>query len=132
MLYECIGWFFHVYIDDKVSWSNNLEEYQWHVDLVMQALCHLMEKNVNSSSLVQSSKCDKIMKWSIPWLATDVRSFLGLVRCIIAFLLKLANHTAMLMALTTRDVHKNFPVWTEEHNFSFESIKTLVFSVLNV
>jgi hypothetical protein len=40
-----------------------------------------------------SSKVDKILNWPAPKNATDVRSFLGLVRYISAFLPKLADHT---------------------------------------
>ena len=34
-LHEYIGRFCHVYIDDIVIWSDNLEEHQKHVDLIM-------------------------------------------------------------------------------------------------
>ena len=37
-LREYIGHFCHVYIDDVVIWSNNLEEHREHMDLIMQAL----------------------------------------------------------------------------------------------
>ena len=74
----------------------------------------------------QSSKCDKIMKWPTLWSATDVRSFLGLVRYIAGFLPKLIDHTMILAPLTTKDAHKNFPAWTSDHDFAFKSIKALV------
>ena len=33
-----IGVFCHIYIDDVIIWSDNLEEPQWHVHLVLEAL----------------------------------------------------------------------------------------------
>ena len=86
-----IGCFCHVYIDDIVIWSNDLEEHREHVDLVMQALwrsqlylnakkCQFFVTELNflghhiSAWGVepQSSKCDKIMKWPKPCSTTDV------------------------------------------------------------
>ena len=68
------------------------------------------------------------MKWPTPQSATDIRSFLGLVRYITTLLPKLADHTVILTPLTTKDTHKKFPAWTDEHNFAFESINILVCS----
>ena len=147
-LRKYIGRFCHVYIDDIVIWSNSLEEHREHVDLIMQALqclhlylnakkCQFFVTELNflghhiSARGIepQSSKCDKIMKWPKPRSATDVRSFLGLVRYIVGFLPKLADHTVVLTPLTTKDSHKLFPPWTAAHDFAFELIKTLVCSV---
>ena len=55
-LCEYIGQFSHVHIDDIVIWSNNLEESQKHIHLIMHASPTLFmsvpeSKNVNSSSL---------------------------------------------------------------------------------
>ena len=68
------------------------------------------------------------MKWPTPQSATDIRSFLGLVRYITTLLPKLADHTVILTPLTTKDTHKKFPAWTDEHNFAFEPINILVCS----
>ena len=146
-LHEYIGRFCHVYIDDIVIWSDNLEEHEKHVDLIMLALCqsHLylngkkcqfflteldfLGHHVSTHGIEpQLSKCDKIMRWPTPRSATDIRSFLGLVRYIMTFLPKLANHTVILTPLITKDAHKVFPAWTDKHNLAFESIKTLVCS----
>ena len=35
-LWEHIGKIFHAYIDDVVVWSDNLEDHQWHIDMVLQ------------------------------------------------------------------------------------------------
>ena len=146
-LREYIGRFCHVYIDDVVIWSNNLEEHHEHVDLIMQALQHshlylnakkcqffvteldFLGHHISARGIKpQSSKCDKIMRWPKPRSATDVQSFLGLVRYIAGFLPKLADHTVVLTPLTTKDSHKLFPPWMAAHDFAFESIKTLVCS----
>jgi hypothetical protein len=60
--------------------------------------------------------------------ATDVRSFLGLVRYLATFLPKLADHTTILMPLTTKEAKKSFPPWTDAHQAAFQGIKDLVVS----
>jgi hypothetical protein len=72
------------------------------------------------------SKVEKILSWPVPQSATDIRAYLGLVRYVSAFLLKLTNHTAVLTPLTIKDAQKHFPTWTSEHQNAFESIKSLV------
>jgi hypothetical protein len=52
------------------------------------------------------------MEWSVPKSATDVRTFLGLVRYISFFLPKLADHTVILTPLTMKEAQKHFPPWT--------------------
>ena len=69
------------------------------------------------------------MRWPKPHSATDVQSFISLVRYIVGFLPKLADHTVVLTPLTTKDSHKQFPAWMAEHDFAFEFIKVLVCSV---
>ena len=147
-LHEYIGCFCPVYIDDVVIWSNNLEKHCEHINLIMQALQHLclylntkkcqffvmeldfLGHHISACGIEpQSLKCDKIMRWPKPHSATDVWSFLSLVRYIAGFLPKLADHTIVLTPLTTKDSHQHFPVWTAEHDFMFELIKTLVCSV---
>ena len=75
-----------------------------------------------------SSKTDHILEWLQPKSATDVRAFLGLVRYIAAFLLKLAKFTVVLNELTTKESQKNFPPWMEKHQAAFEAVKGLVLS----
>ena len=127
-LCEYIGQFCHVYIDEVVIWSDDLEQHEKHVDLIMLALrqSHLylngkkcqfflteldfLGHHISTRGIEpQSSKCDKILKWPTPRSATDVRNFLGLVRYIVTFLPKLADHTVVLTPLTTKDAHKVFP-----------------------
>jgi hypothetical protein len=68
------------------------------------------------------------LQWPVPKLATDVRSFLGLVWYLAAFLPRLADHTKTLTPLTTKEAQKDFPVWTPVHQHAFDSIKALVVS----
>jgi hypothetical protein len=72
------------------------------------------------------SKVERILNWPVPQNATDVRSYLGLVCYVSAFLLKLADYTSVLTPLTTKDAHKHSPLWTDEHQYSFDAIKALV------
>ena len=123
-LHKYIGRFCHVYIDDMVIWSDNLEEHCEHINLIMQALWHshlhlnakkcqffvteldFLGHHISAQGIEpQSSKCDKIMKWPKPCSTTDVWSFLSLVRYITGFLPKLADHTVVLTPLTTKDSH---------------------------
>jgi hypothetical protein len=53
---------------------------------------------------------------------------LGLVRYISAFLPHLAEHTAVLTPLTTKDCEKIFPEWCPAHQEAFDAIKALVVS----
>ena len=76
----------------------------------------------------QSAKCNRILKWPKHTSATDVHSFLGLVCYIAVFLPNLTEHTRLLTPLTMKDAHKNFPLWSDEHNAAFKAIKSLVCS----
>ncbi|KAI0338305.1 hypothetical protein BDW22DRAFT_1315165, partial [Trametopsis cervina] len=58
----------------------------------------------------------------------DVRAFIGLVRYLDKFLPHLAEHTAILTPLTTKDAEKAWPGWTDTHNVAFRAIKKLVTS----
>jgi RNase H-like domain found in reverse transcriptase len=75
-----------------------------------------------------TSKVDKILNWPVPKSASDVRAFLGLVRYIAVYLPKLAEFTLVLSPLTTKDVDKHFPMWSEEHQVAFNMVKGLVVS----
>jgi hypothetical protein len=72
-----------------------------------------------------SSKVEKILNWPVPKNATDVHAFLGLVQYVATFLPKLADHTTVLMPLTTKDTQKNFPLWMAAHQYSLDLIKAL-------
>ena len=129
-------------------WSCDiLEEHEKHIDLVLQALqrAHLymnpkkcwfflteldfLSHHISAHGIEpQLSKCKKILQWPTPNLATDVWSFLDLVRYLAVFLLHLAEHTRILTLLMIKEAHKCFLKWETSHNFAFESIKALVWS----
>jgi hypothetical protein len=137
----------HVYLDDIIIWSNNVAEHTEHIRLVLQAMheahlyfnpkkCefYLLEVDFLSHHISQcgiganSAKADKILHWPTPKSTTEVRSFLGLVRYIAAFLPNLAEHTRILTALMTKEVQRNFPNWSTAHEAAFNAIKQLVLS----
>lgn len=141
-----IGTICHVYVDDIVVWSNSLEEHETNVRLVMDRLRkHKLYCNRKKSIMCATeidflghhisrrgvepdqSKIDKVRDWPRPRNASEVRSFLGLVRYISAFLPKLAQLTSELNPLTTKEAEKDF-LWTERHTVAFEAIKRLVTS----
>jgi len=69
-----------------------------------------------------------ILDWPRLQTATQVRSFIGLVRYIATFLPKLSDHTAVLGDLITKSADKCFPSWMAEHKKAFANIKKLVVS----
>jgi hypothetical protein len=142
-----LGIFAHIYLDDIIIWSNSLEEHTTHIKLVMDALqkahlyCNAKKSKFYLTELVFlghrisqqgieacSSKVDKILSWPTPKSATDVRSFLELVRYIAVFLPHLADHTTVLTPLTTKECEKDFPTWSSTHQIAFDAIKSLVVS----
>ncbi len=117
-----IGKICHVYLDDIIIWSINTAEHIRNMEKVLQALReHLMYCSPKKTELFSTSirflshiistkgieadpaKIEAITKWPAPKTATEVRSFLGLVRYIATFLPRLAEHTAILTPLTTKD-----------------------------
>jgi hypothetical protein len=146
-LRKYIGKICHVYLDDIIIWSENVAEHTEHIRLVLQAMrdarlyfnpkkCefyllevdflghHISQRGVEANS----SKVDKILHWPTPKNTTDVRSFLGLVRYISAFLPNLAEHTRVLTPLTTKEAQKHWPGWSVDHQTAFDTIKHLVIS----
>jgi hypothetical protein len=142
-----LGIFAHIYLDDIIIWSLSIEEHTMHIKMIMDTLrkarlyCNAKKSKFYLTELIFlghrisqrgieacSSKVDKILSWPTPKTATDVRSFLGLVRYISAFLPHLAEHTAILTPLTTKDCEKIFPEWCPAHQEAFDAIKALVVS----
>lgn len=145
-LHPYIGRFCHVYLDDIIIWSDNLEEHRKNVATVLTALqkaglicspkktalfCleldflghHISQKGIEADG----KKVEKVLDWPIPRSASEVCRFLGLVCYISNFLPALAKHTQILNALTMKEAEKSF-VWTNNHTSTFESIKPLVTS----
>ena len=137
-----LGKICHIYLDDIVIWSQTVEEHVCNVRTILQALkdarlycnpkksrlfcdeIHFLGHKISRQGIeADTSKMDKILQWPIPKTATQVRSFLGLVRYVAAFLPNLATHTAVLTELTYKDCEKRFPPWTMRHQQAFNEIK---------
>jgi hypothetical protein len=146
-LQHLIGKICHVYMDDIIIWSQNLEEHETNVKAVLQALrtaklyCNpdksllfatelsFLGHHISASGIrLDSKKMDCILNWPQPTTATNICGFLGLTRYIAAFLPALAEHTSVLTQLTTKECDRNFPPWTEMHQQAFDAIKQLVTS----
>ena len=146
-LWPLIGKICHVYIDDIVIWSKTVADHTQHLQMVLEALrtanlylnpkkCrfyqteldflghHISARGIEANDL----KACKIVNWPVPKSATEVRSFLGLVRYISMYLPKLAELTCVLTPLTTKAAKTKFPMWTDAHQQAFEDIKSLVTS----
>lgn len=146
-LRDHIGRICHVYLDDIIIWSSTLKEHIANVQTILSALRtaglfvsdkktqlfltsldflghHISRAGVEASD----EKVRKILDWPVPKSATEVRSFLGLVRYISQYLPHLAEHTAVLTPLTTLEANKLFPVWTPKHQAAFQAVKDLVVS----
>ena len=146
-LREHIGKICHVYLDDIVIWSSNLEEHARNVRTILEALekaklycnpkktklfcteIHFLGHRISCRGIEpDEGKADRIKHWPTPNSASDVRSFLGLVRYLSAFLPKLAKFTVVLDELTKKECDKDFPGWSDRHQLAFDSIKRLVTS----
>ncbi|KAJ3474978.1 hypothetical protein NLI96_g12135 [Meripilus lineatus] len=142
-----IGSICHVYLDDIIIWSESLEQHRINVSKVLEALRehhlfaslkkttlfateidflghHISQKGIEADP----KKVEKIVNWPTPRSSTDVRAFLGLVRYVADFLPRLADHTAVLTPLTTKEADKVFPTWSSAHQIAFDAIKQLVLS----
>lgn len=142
-----IGRFCHVYLDNIIVWSSSLKEHERHVCLILSALRehnlyvsdkktelfkykisflghHISQRGIEADQ----SKVDKIVNWPRPTTATEIHSFLGLIRYISHFLPSLAEHTRLLTPLTTKEADKKFPPWNSTHQDTFQRIKDLVLS----
>jgi hypothetical protein len=146
-LREHIGVICHIYIDDIIIWSQDIEEHERNIRTVLQALRdnHLVCSSkktklfatrleflghIVSSEGIQADpgKVEKLANWPTPKNSTEVRAFLGLLRYIAMFLPALAEHTTVLNRLTTKEADKDFPEWNKEYQEAFEAIKTIVLS----
>ena len=73
-------------------------------------------------------KVARILDWPVPKCAKDVQQFLGLVRYLNTFLLKLAMQSDILNRLTWKDCNEKFPVWTQKYQDAFDAVKRIVVS----
>jgi hypothetical protein len=142
-----IGRICHVYMDDIAIWSHDLDEHTRNVTTILQALLdNKLYLNPKKTKLFCSEirflghrisakgveadegKTNRVTNWPIPTCAKHVRSFLGLVRYLATFLPNLAQHTAILDELTTKECDKSFPSWEPKHQTAFDAIKVLATS----
>ena len=142
-----IGSICHVYLDDIIIWSDNLESHRRNVEKVLDALReHHLYASLKKTTLfaveldflghhisrrgieADPKKVERILNWPIPRSSSDVRAFLGLVRYVASFLPNLAEYTSILTPLTTKPADKVFPEWTQLHQRAFDQIKSLVLS----
>lgn len=142
-----IGNICHIYLDDIIIWSTTVAEHLKNVEIILKALrehklyCSPKKTELFCTSLqflghiistrgieADPSKVEAVAKWPVPRMATAVHSFLRLVRYMSAFLPKLAEYTAVLTPLTTKEVDRAFPEWGEEQQEAFEKIKEVVLS----
>ncbi|GBE87328.1 Transposon Tf2-12 polyprotein [Sparassis crispa] len=141
-----IGLICHVYLDDIIIWSNSLDEHHCNVKTILSVLCshHLyfsrkktdlfclelcfLGHHISHAGVeADDSKVDKILSWPVPSSASDVRSFLGLIKYISNFLPALSQFTCILNTLTTKEAEHNFH-WSSTHQDAFTAIKSLVVS----
>ena len=134
-LRKFIGKICHVYLDDIVIWSSSVEEHQWNVRTILQALrdvdlyCSTKKSQLFTTELdflghrisaqgIEPDvwKVEKIQAWPVPRCVKDVRKFLGLVQYLAAFLPRLTEHRSVLTPLMTKEAQKDWPGWTSQHH----------------
>ena len=142
-----IGRFCHIYMDDIAVWSRSLDEHTENITKLLQSLLdNKLYLNPKKTKLFCSeirflghqisakgikadkNKTDRVTNWPTPTCTKHVRAFLGLVCYLSAFLPKLAEHTAVLDELTTKECNKVFPPWQPHHQAAFNAIKALATS----
>jgi hypothetical protein len=131
-------------MDDIAIWSRNLDEHTWNITTILQTLLdnklYLNPKKTKLFCLeirflghrisakgveADEGKTNCVTNWPIPTCAKHVRSFLGLVHYLATFLPNLAQHTAVLDELTTKECNKSFLSWEPKHQTAFDAIKVL-------
>lgn len=137
-----IGKFCHIYL---VIWSNSVAEHIQNCEKILvilkegkmhcspkktdlfyttiQFLSHIISTN---GVKVDPAKIKTVAEWPTPESAMDVWSFLGLIHYVSVFLQGLANHTAILIALISKEAKHTFPAWDKSHQHVFNTIKALV------
>ena len=146
-LRHLIGDIYHVYLDDIIIWSQTIEEHIVNMSKVLDTLhaanlyCSPKKTSLFCDSVdflghtisaagiqADASKAQRILDWPVLKCTTDIHTFLGLVRCLVQFLPRLADFMAVLTPLTTKATDAIWPGWSGSHQFAFETIKGLVTS----
>ena len=129
------------YMDDIAVWSQTLDKHTQNLTTLLQSLLdnelYLNPKKTKlfcskirflghriSAKGVEAdeSKTERVTNWPTPTCMKHVRAFLGLICYPSAFLPKLAQHTAVLDELTTKECNKTFPPWEKRHQTAFDTI----------
>lgn len=137
----------HVYMDDFIIWSQNLDEHIVHVKLILKTLqdaglyinknktkhfsyetSFLGHKISQNGIEADDSKVKKILEWPVSTNLKEVQQFLGLMKYLNAFLPRLATQSSILSCLTTKECTKNFPPWNDTYQAAFNNIKQIVIS----
>lgn len=145
VLRPLIGKICHIYLDNIIIWSNSIQEHWANIHKVMTALwdVHLYCSSKKTSLFLEEvsflghvishnsvkpdlAKVSSICDWPRPKSTKNVRSFLGLILYVSSFLPHLAEHTAILTPLTSKEWDNNFPEWSDAHEQVFKKIKRLV------
>ena len=146
-LRKYIGKICHVYLDDIVIWSSSVEEHRQNMETILQALqntdlyCSMKKLQLFTTELdflglhisaqgiePDRKKVEKVQDWPTPKCTKDVQKFLGLVQYLSVFLPRLAEYRTILTPLTTKESKKEWPGWSMQHEFAFQSIKGIVLS----
>lgn len=140
-----IGKICHAYLDDIIIWSQTVTEHVKNVQTVLEALrkaslfcspkktslfcteIDFLGHHISTNGIeADASKVKRILDWPVPQNASDVRSYLGLVRYLEQFLPHLADHTRILTPLTTKTAETEWPGWSNTHQLAFDAITKLV------
>ncbi|KAK4702014.1 hypothetical protein P7C70_g4211, partial [Phenoliferia sp. Uapishka_3] len=143
-----IGDICYVYIDDIIIFSDSLEEHQRNTRTVLQALrdagLYASPKKTDLFTLetgflghvistegirADPHKVQKIIDWTVPRTAKQVRGFLGLVQYLKKFVVGLAQQTAVLTPLTKKGIVSIKGLWGAQEQQAFDSIKTIITSL---
>lgn len=147
MLRKYLGKICHIYLDEIIICSQDIEEHERNVRLIFQVLrdaklyCNKKKTklfcfrvNFLGHTILQDGveadkkKAEKIENWPVPTTATETCTFLGLVCSLSAFLPKLAVQSDVLAIFTTKEAERKFPEWLPKHQLAFETIKAIVTS----
>jgi hypothetical protein len=146
-LQDHIGKICHIFLDDCIVWATDVHDAAKKIRKIFASLrkagLYIKKKKIKmfctsvkflghiiSQAGIEAdgSKVEKILNWPTPRNGKEVRQFLGLVRYRSAFVPHLAHHTEILNKLTTKTSLRDFPTWTPDHQFAFDSIKQIMLS----
>ena len=142
VLKDFIDVFVVVYLDDILIFSKNEKDHEGHLRRVLMKLrehklfakrskCAFFKEEIEFLGHVVSAagvsmeeeKVQAILEWPLPTTVTQVRAFLGLANYYRSFVYRFGHFAAPLTDLTKKDQAFH---WGEQHQSSFEALKTAV------